>query len=414
MVKLLHLADVHLSGRLYVAAPALLKRARAVHRTTLRRAIQCALREAVDAVLIAGDLFDGRCLDYDAEQFLLEQLARLDAAGIPCFYAVGRADSRAPRFRGDAVDWPASLHRFAEPSPQAVTLEGDDGRPLARIVGAGPTGLTGDEHPRTGFPPSDGSVPHVGVLHTPLAGADGVAPSAHRGSALAPETLRQTGYAYWALGHVHRRQQADEEAHAWYAGPLMGRYPSEPGPQGGLLVTLEAGQAPHVVFQPFAPLCWADVVLDGLEEVRTQHTLLQRAHQAFADQYGAEAPAGWFARFTFVGGCPLAPALHDPATREQLETALTEHLGLEAAFVRQRHLTLPAEPDRHRDEPHVLSEALALIDRAADDPTLLQELAPDVLAAPSNSSDPEAYLRALTEALDREACTHLLRKTLPE
>ena len=403
MVKLLHLADAQLGGRLHVATDALLTRVRAAQRAAFRRAVGCALREDVDAVLIAGNLFDDRGFDYDTEQFLVQQLARLDEAGVPCFYAAGAADPGGARSRGGQVDWPPSLHRFAGDAPERAVLEDEAGQPLAHVVGAGHT----DAGPPTGgaFPkPSNNELPHVGLLHAPRpAGTENASP--------VPEAVRDAGYAYWALGGAPRHQQAPGvENTAWYAGPTAGRRPVEGGLLGGLLVTLEAGQAPQVAFRPVAPLCWADVLLDDLDGADTRHELLQRAQRAFEQVKDGSDHTAWLVRFTLAGGCPLAPSLYEEDARGRLEEALAEHLDLEAAFVRLRHLTPPVDPDRHRGEPHVLSEALAVLDRAAADPALLQELAPGVLAALPSDADPQAYLRERLPALDREACVRLLRE----
>ena len=425
MVTLLHLADARLSGRLYVAGEALLKRARAAERTALRRAVDCALHEKVDAVLVAGGFFDERFLDYDTEQFLTQQLARLDDAGIACCYATGRPDPGGARFRGADVRWPASVHRFAAPAPEAVTLRSDEGEPIAHVVGAGYVGPETDAPRRAAFPRPRADVPHVGLLPAPL--SEGTpeedAPGAEEPSRRAlRRTLTNAGYAYWALGGASRGPLVEggkEQAAAWYAGPTAGRGPAHAGPQGGLLVRIGAAgdEAPHVSFRSFAPLRWTDLTLDALDDADTQHALLQRAQRAFreataADETAADETAAGeedaiarLARFTLTGGCPLASDLHTGDGRRRLKAALEDHLDLEAAFVRLRHLTLPADPERHRGEPHVLSEALDLLDRAAADPARLREWGPDVRAAGETDDD----LRALLDGLDREACARLLR-----
>ena len=425
MVKLLHLADLHLSGPLYVTSDALLKRMRAAQRTAFRRAIGCALQEEVEAVLIAGGLFDERYLDVGTEQFMVQQLARLDEAGIRCFYATGPADPGDAGGRGADIDWPSSLHRFADPAPETVTLTNEEGRPLVHIVGTGHSEGTSQQRPpsekphTTAFPDATEALPYVGLFHDGSSGASGEAASDRRDPAR-QAAMREAGYAYWALGGASQPHQAvDEATQAWYAGPLMGRRPPQVGPQGGLLVAIEAEQKPHVSFQALAPLYWADLTLSDLEAVRTPHALLRRAQrafllqqsqQAFEEGQGDDVRTAWLARFTLTGACPLASSLHERSAQEELEAMLAEHLDLEGAFVRLRHLTVPADPDSHRQEAHVLSETLSLLDQAASDAALLRELAPDELAALPDDDDPDAYLCELVETLDREACAHLLRR----
>ena len=69
-----------------------------------RRLVDLSLSERVDAVLIAGDLFDDERLSFQTERFLLEQLHRLDSERIPVVYATGNHD---PGREGTA------LHRTA-------------------------------------------------------------------------------------------------------------------------------------------------------------------------------------------------------------------------------------------------------------------------------------------------------------
>jgi hypothetical protein len=409
MVKLLHLADLRLGGPLHVATDALLERGRAATRAALRRAVGTALREEADAVLVSGNLFDARYLSYDAEQFLTRQLARLDEAGVSCFYAAGPADPAEAPSREAPLDGPASLHRFDAPAPEGALLTDDDGRPLARVVGAGVRDPASETPPAGPFPVPEDDVPHVGVLPAALPedGEERVPGALRRAR---PQTGRR--YDYWALGGAPRHWSVPgDPENAWYAGPTVPRGPAHAGPQGGLLVTLGAEPAPQVAFRPFAPLCWADLTLDALDDVATRPELLRRAQRAFATVRPEHAGPAYLARFTLTGGCPMAPSLRDPGARRRLEAALTDHLNLEAAFLRLHRLTRPAQPDRHRDDPHVLRETLTLLDRAADDPALLRALAPGALAAaPPNKGDRKRYLRERLAALDREACARLLRE----
>jgi DNA repair exonuclease SbcCD nuclease subunit len=284
-----------------------------------------------------------------------------------------------------------------------------DGRPSARIVGAGLAHAADrdgvSDPPDAPFPEAKKAVPHVGVLHAPPRSPQRRTPQ----SALW-KAMKKADYDYWALGGASHHQTVGKKERAWHAGPTAGRHPSEAGPQGGLLVTLEAGEKPQVAFRPFAPLCWADLVLDDLENAATAHALLQRAQQAFAPVRGEGTRTAWLVRFTLTGSCPLASALRQEDDRARLEARLTQHLDIDAAFVRLRHLTPPAHPERHRNEPHVLSEVLALLDRAAEDTALLRELAPRELAAAPSEDPQEDYLHELIEALDREACARLLRE----
>ncbi len=76
-MRFLHVADVHLDTSFAGRSEAVRRRLREASREAFRRAVDVALQEEVDAVLIAGDLFDGDRLSFETERFLLEQVGRL-------------------------------------------------------------------------------------------------------------------------------------------------------------------------------------------------------------------------------------------------------------------------------------------------------------------------------------------------
>jgi DNA repair exonuclease SbcCD nuclease subunit len=264
------------------------------------------------------------------------------------------------------------------------------------------------------FPEVKGPEPTIGLLHAHVTAASQVA--AHdRYAPCSAADLRAPGYDYWALGHIHTRQQVDEPAHAWYPGNLQGRSPRETGARGGLLVTLDTGTEPDVEFRPFAPTRWEALTLDNLDEVATVQALVQRAQNAYRETAEADGSASttvtdWLLRVVLRGPCPLADDLSSPDPIEELEQVLAQRLDARDVEVRTRHLVPPVNPDEYRDETHLAGEVLALLDRARTDDDILNDVAPDVLAGCSDD-DPDArraYLRSLLDGLDREAVARLL------
>src|ERR671925_1673581 len=61
----------------------------------LDEVVAIARDQAVDAVLIAGDLFDGRAVNADAERLVFETLARLAEAKVAVVAIPGNHDSAA-------------------------------------------------------------------------------------------------------------------------------------------------------------------------------------------------------------------------------------------------------------------------------------------------------------------------------
>lgn len=413
MIKVLHLADVHLDTAFEGRTKALRAHLRDALRTALRRAVDCALDEAVDAVLIAGDLFDDERLSFSTERFLVQQMQRLHEAAIPCVYVTGNHDPGGQAHRAASINWPPSFRYIDTPEPTVITLADEAGNETARVVAAGHESAREHRNLAAGFPPATNGVPHIGLLHAQVTSATGV----ERHDRYAPCTLddlQAANYAYWALGHIHIQQQVDGAENAWYAGNLQGRHSRETGPKGGLLVTIDAG---HVTVAPraFAPTQWAEVHLDALEDVTHVQALEDRIRTAHRDEACDAARTDWLLRVTLSGACPLAAELRTAEQRRDLAETLTEALGVLEVEVRTRHLTPPVDPDAHRGDVHLLGEVLDLIDRLHDDPALRSEVMPEPLAGLSTADrdDPEArdrYLRQLLDGLDREAVSRLLAR----
>ena len=420
MVRFLHLADVHLDTAFEGRSAALRDHLRDALRTAFERAVDCAIDEDVHAVLLAGDLFDDDRLSVATEAFLVDQVQRLDDAGIDTVYVTGNHDPGGSGFRAAKIDWPDRFHYVDDRSPTTIEVTGPDGTPRATVVAAGHVDAHEDTNLAARFPEAEGPGPTIGLLHAHVTSASQVA--AHdRYAPCTSEDLRAPGYDYWALGHIHTRQQVDEQANAWYPGNLQGRSPRETGARGGLLVTLDDGAEPDVEFRSFAPTRWDALVLDDLDDVETVQALAQRAQSAYretaeADASGSATATDWLLRVVLRGPCPLADELASPDQVQELEQVMSERLSLgsgqtvQDVEVRTRHLVPPVNPDAYRDETHLAGEVLALLERARTDEDTLDDVAPDVLAGCSDD-DPEArraYLRSLLDGLDREAIARLI------
>ena len=409
MFKFLHLADVHLDTTFLGRSDEVRQRLRSALRTAFERAVDCALEERVDALLIAGDLFDGERLSFTTERFLLTQCGRLEEAGIACFYATGNHDPGGSRFRASHMEWPENVRCIDTREPRTIHVNDASGTERFRVVAAGHTSPHEQANLAAAFPHAEDGVPHVGLLHTFVTSAASV-DDHDRYAPCSVEDLRDKGYAYWALGHLHQHQQVDQSVEAWYAGSLQGSSPAEPGPRGGLLVTLDRNRAPQVEFRAFAPVEWLTIYLDQLEDVQTFRALLRRVRQSFEE--GKDESHGvqdWLLRICLEGSCPLASELADEEQRGDLERALAHELSVLDVEVQTEKLHPPVVIDRYRGETHLIGEVLALIDRVREQDDLLESVAPDALAADTaNAEARHEYLRSLLEELDEEAVTRLL------
>lgn len=233
MIKILHTADVHLDSPLRSLAlrnAGLRETVAAASRAAFSQMIDRALSEEVAAILISGDLFDGRERTARTGAFLLAELDRLAEAGIQVYYIKGNHDAENP-ITG-TLDLPQHVHVFDARGGK---------HQLAEDVWIHGVSFAESHAPESLLPrfkaPVAGAV-NIAMLHSSLAGAAG-----H--DVYAPcsvSDLAAMGFDYWALGHIHKRQIHAEAPWVVMPGIPQGRDIGEAGPKSATLLTIEQGQ----------------------------------------------------------------------------------------------------------------------------------------------------------------------------
>jgi len=365
----IHTGDLHLDSPL--SALSALDDARA---TTLgeagRRAfdelVDIAVARQVDAVLIAGDLWDGDWSDVSAGLHVQEQVTKLERAGIRSFAVLGNHDA-ASRVT-DRIRNIAGLHLFPADRPASVEC--------------GPAVIHGMSYSRPDltdniaatYPQAWPGKINIGLLHTALEGARDHAP-------YAPCTLQDLArrrYHYWALGHVHSRSVVAEAAAAEggtvaYCGVLQGRHVRETGVKGAWHGIVE-GDRVQLAPLDFGHACWfvaeADVSRDD------ERAAMRAALQAVADQAGASVALA-VVRVRLTG----ATGRHFSLATRRAE--LVETARFLAGAVDPRLLVedvrLDTAPPAEAATPGLPHRFDALLARAAADPAVAQQAAKEIM-----------------------------------
>jgi len=247
MLRLLHLADVHLGARhadLGDAAAAQRERQFAA----FRAAVDLAIAEKVDIVLIAGDLFDSNTQPRRSVERVAAELKRLAAARIRTVIIPGTHDcyERASIYR--TYDLPALAG--AGPDDDSVTVLTPD-RPSIHlatcdVVVHGPVFAT----KRAPHSPlrdlrvthGEGATWHVGMVHGSIAIPD---KTDRDEVVITKDEIAATGLDYLALGHWHSAQQGRAGSTTYaYAGAPEPVAVNQDGAGSVLLVELvEPGDA---------------------------------------------------------------------------------------------------------------------------------------------------------------------------
>lgn len=192
-MRLLVSADIHLGSPIRSVAlrnPDLGDRLKQASRDTFAEIIDLAISEQVDALVLAGDIFDNGYPDLKSRAFLIARLARASEAGVPTVLIRGNHDALLDhKAHGDLGPNIHLLHK---------------GAPTAEIGGTAFHGLSFDAaHVAKSFLPDyPRPVPgkrNVGLMHTSLDGAQGHDPYAP----CAERDLMAHGYDLWCLGHIH-------------------------------------------------------------------------------------------------------------------------------------------------------------------------------------------------------------------
>lgn len=400
-MRFLHLADVHLDTPFRGRSRELATRLREAGRAALVDAVEVAIRESADAFLIAGDLFDGERLSWPSERLLVESMERLLAAGIHPLYATGNHDPGRGAGLRAGIAWPEGMTVFDESSPRRVAVE-REGRPIGWVTGAGHEGPAEARDLSATFPRPPGPLPEVALLHTQVLRSRG-ADSHDRYAPSSLDELIATEYDYWALGHVHLRQELSGDPAVHYPGNPQGRHPGESGARGALLVDVERGSPARATFVELARVRWETLEAGDLRELGSWRALVDRITRRWEEARRPDPglPGGeWIVRVELTGPSPLASELARPDQLAELEAELRAELGALDLELRTSGLLPSHRPAEHRERVDVLGEALRLLEAIEegrlDDPAALLGIEPGELAG-LEERDTGTYLRELLQ-----------------
>jgi len=255
-MRFIHCADVHLDTPLqglaqYPGAP--VSEIRNATRRAFEKVLDAAVSEQVDFLIIAGDLYDTGLKSFESALFFNKQMARLKDAGVDVYLIYGNHDAASKLIK--QLRPPGNVHIFRTTEPQ--TFSNDE----LRVAIHGQSFATPEitENLASKYPPPVPGFFNIGVLHTNLTGI-----SEHANYApCSLEALRNKGYQYWALGHVHNRQILCTDPYIVYPGNIQGRHGKEQGEKSCELVTVSDTGAISIDTVLTSAVPWFEVVVDA-------------------------------------------------------------------------------------------------------------------------------------------------------
>ena len=163
------------------------------------------------------------------------------------------------------------------------------------------------------YPPPDKSLFNIGVLHT---SAEGYAAHARYAPCDLPR-LKTHGYDYWALGHIHERQELSQDPWIVFPGNLQGRHISETGPKGASLVTVANHRIASVEHRVLDVLRWTHIEVD-LDGAADEADAMTRIQSELETALRDADPRPLAARITLTGTTAAHAALAGDGLREKI------------------------------------------------------------------------------------------------
>ena len=291
MLRFIHCADLHLDRSfegLYLmneSVDELLE----INEKVLESIVSVAIKEAVDFVLLVGDTFHQNRPSLKTQHQFFTQMSRLEVADIPIYLSFGNHDYyEEARYW---FDFPKNVHLFTEETVQTITGETKQGVSYC-ISGFSYQKPWLDESKVAQFPRRQGTY-HIGMYH-----------GDQQGEHYAPfvvQEMKQKGYDYWALGHIHVATTLSTQPPIIYPGTPQGHTQKEKETPGILLVTLTQGQATWEAI-PVHQLSWQEITLSlagvsnqrmALEEIQRLFTVSKKALIRLVLSETADLPKNW-------------------------------------------------------------------------------------------------------------------------
>ncbi len=374
-VKFIHSADIHLGTPFGTAATipdAVAKTLRDGPRKALEVIVETAIAEAVDFILIAGDIFDGPTINLRDLRFFTRQLEVLNEYNIPCCAICGNHDP--------LEIWPRHWHfpdNFFLFGPQIEhhTIHKNN-EPQAEIIGFSYPGKEVKNKSLRGYKRQSAELPAIGMLHTAIAPS----PNSYVPCSLAD--LLECDLDFWALGHVHQRR--DERP----AGPIIGwsgapqkLNPNETGGGGFYLVESSGDGIFDRRFVPADSVRFAEMQIDVSDcpEIEQLPEYITNKIQAAVSE---EVPV--IARAIASGRCTFSREVRKGRRLEEIVDTVREDLAA-------------AEPCIHLDVLDLRLRGDYELEQLAGDNSLPGDIA---AALKSISRSPEEFAETAIPCLD--------------
>lgn len=363
-IKFIHSADIHIDSPLRALAAhdsPVVGLLRTATRAAFTNLINRAIDEEVGFIVLAGDIFDRGCRDINTGMFFHQEMVRCHRAGIRVVIVRGNHDAENDMTR--TLPPPDNVYIFRSDAPH--TIKFDDCK--IALHGQSYRHAETKDNLVAYYPaPLEGWI-NIGVLHTGLEGQN-VEHASYAKCSI--DELRNKGYQYMALGHIHQHAIYSESPYVVMPGSLQGRHPKELGPRGAVLVSCEHGEVlpPERIYVDVVRWALADV---NISSANTREDCVTLAADAFRNLIAQADGRPVACRVQFTGKSMAHGSLFGQEQRlrqdltAQALNVAGDNLWIEKIKVRSEP-TLDAATVEARGD--ALGELQALLNEVAADP----------------------------------------------
>ena len=269
VLRFIHSADLHLdspfTGLRAVAPVHVADELRKATFSAYDNIIKLCIAESVDALLVAGDIYDSADRSLRAQLKFVEGLKHLDAAGVRSFICHGNHD---PLNGWEArLDMPRRCVRFGPEVTGEPVFPDEPER--AMVYGFSYPQREVRKNLARQFAELPSSTFNIGLLHANAGGNT----NHDAYGACSIIDLAETSMDYWALGHIHGREVIrDARPTIVYPGNPQGRHPNELGARGVYLVEVDGSGVPQCEFRAVDVIRWESRQLD-IAELETEQAI---------------------------------------------------------------------------------------------------------------------------------------------
>ncbi|XJS10027.1 AAA family ATPase [Aerococcaceae bacterium WGS1372] len=259
-MKLLHVSDLHLDSPFVGIGNDSAKLQKELINAPLKafeRCVSIAINEAVDLMIISGDIYNSERQTVMAQYQFVQQLDRLNKHGIKVVLVHGNHDYlRSDRSR---ITYPDNVSAIEDREVQSIKFTLDNGQ-VFRVHGFSYQTKWIHDRVVNEFPENMNSQEiAIGILHGAEEGAES---DAGNYAPFNVNELLSKHYDYWALGHIHKAQILNQDPLIQYAGTTQGRHHNELGDKGCYIIEIEKGQKTKSTFYSLAPIVWQEASIE--------------------------------------------------------------------------------------------------------------------------------------------------------